>query len=320
MKRNHFGEFVLSLGALIVSGGTSAVSGQDYTSKPIRIFTSAAGGGTDFTARLVAQGLSGLGQPVIVENRGPVVSGEIVSKAPPDGYSLIVAANAFWIGSLLQNVPYDPIRDFSAISLATRSPSVLVVHPSLPVKSVKELITLAKSRPGELNSGASTIGSSNHLSAELFKSMAGVHIVHVNYKGGNLMINGLLGGEVQLLIASGSALMPYAAAGRLRALAVTSPQPSPLAPGLPTIAASGLPGYEFVSVDGLFGPSRTAPAIVNRLNQEIVRFLNTAKVKEQFFSAGSEAVGSSPEEFSTAVKGEMTRLGKLVKTLGLKTD
>jgi tripartite-type tricarboxylate transporter receptor subunit TctC len=320
MERTRFSEVAIALSVLMFGMGAGPASGQEYPNKPIRIFTSAAGGGTDFTARVVAQGLSALGQSVIVENRSPVLSGELVSKAPPDGYSLIVAANAFWIGSLLQNVPYDPLRDFSAISLATRSPSILVVHPSLPVKSVKELIALAKSRPGELNYGASTIGSSNHLSVELFKSMAGVNIVHVNYKGGNVMINGLLGGEVQLLIASGSALMPYATAGRLKALAVTSPQPSALAPGLPTIAASGLPGYEFVSVDGLFAPSKTPSAIINRLNQEVVRFLNTPKVKEQLFSAGSEAVGSSPEEFAAAVKAEMTRLGKLVKTLGLKVD
>ena len=178
---------------------------------------------------------------------------------------------------------------------------------------IKELIALAKSKPGQLNYGASTIDSSNHLSVELLKSMAGINIVHINYKGGNLMINGLLGGEVQVLIASGSTLLPYASAGRLRALAVTSAQPSALAPGLPAIASSGLPGYEFVPVDGLFGPAKAAATVIARLNQEMVRYLNSPKVKEQFFVAGSEAASSSPEEFAAVVKSEMTRLGKLVR-------
>jgi len=317
MSHNFLSKVGISVGVLIV--GMSAVAGQDYPNRTIRVFTGTAGGGNDITARLLAQGLSALGQPVIVENRAPIASGELVSKAPPDGYILMVAGNSFWIGSLFQNVPYDPLRDFTSVSLATKSPSILVVHPSLPVKSVKELIALAKARPGELNYGAGNIGSSTHLSAELFKSMAGVNIVHINYKGGSLLVNGLLAGDVQLVITSGSVL-PSVQAGRLRALAVTSPQPSALAPGLPTIAASGVPGYEFVSFDGLFAPSRTPPAIINRLSQEIARFLNTVKAKEQFLSAGSEVVGSSPEEFAGAVKAEMTRLGKLAKQLGHKID
>jgi tripartite-type tricarboxylate transporter receptor subunit TctC len=231
-----------------------------------------------------------------------------------------VASGALWIGALLQNVPYDPIRDFAPISLTTRSPNILAVHPSLPAKSVKELIALAKAKSGELVYGSAGTGSSTHLSAELFKAMAGINILHVPFKGTGPALNALLGGHVQLIFSSTNSLAPHVTSGRLRALAVTSAQPSALATGLPTVAASGLPGYEFVSVDGVFAPSKTPAAIINRLNQEVVRFFNTPTVKEQFFSTGSEAVGSTPEEFAAAVKAEMTRLGKLIKDVGIKTE
>ena len=309
---------MISLGMIFL--GTAAASGQDYPNKPIRWVTSAPGGGGDFLSRLIAQGISGsLGQPVIVDNRaGAVISGTIVSKALPDGYTLLMQSGALWIAPLLQNTPYDPVRDFSPITLAVNSPNILVVHPSLPVKSVKELIALAKARPGELNYGTGGTGSSPHLAAELFKAMAGVNIVRIAYKGGGPALNALIGGEVQMTI-DGTQLVPHIKSGRLRALAVTSLQPTALVPNLPAVAES-LPGYESVLILSIWTPAKTPVAIINRLNQEIVRFLKTAEVKEQLFKAGVEVVGSSPEELAATVKSEMAKMGKLIKDAGIKVN
>ena len=310
---------MLSLAMMILA--PSLVCGQTYPSKPVRIVTSAIGGGTDFVARIMAQGLSGLGQPVVVDNRVSIIAGELVSKAPPDGYTLLVASGALWVVSLLQKVPYDPVRDFSPISLATSSPNILLVHPSLPVKSVKELIALAKAKPGELNYASAGAGSSLHLAGELFKYMAGVNILHVPFKGSGAALNGVLGGETQLIFSSTSSAAPHVTSGRLRALGLTGAQPSPaLAPGVPTIAASGLPGYEFISVDGVLAPAKTPAAIINRLNQEIVRILALPDVKEKFLKAGADAGGSSPDEFAAAMKSDLTTLGKLIKDVGIKVE
>ena len=305
---------------LVWAQASSTVSAQSYPAKPIRIATSPIGGGTDSVARLVAQGLSTLGQPVIVDNRPAVIAGELVSKASPDGYTLLVASGALWIGALLQNVPYDPVRDFAPISMTTRSPNILVVHPSIPAKSVQELVALAKARPGELNYGSAGTGTSPHLAGELFKALSGTSILHIPFKGTAQALTALLGGQIQLIFSSTSAAAPHVTSARLRALAVTSAQPTALVPGLPTVAASGVPGYEMISVDGVFAPARTSGAIIGRLNQELVRFLNSSAMKDQFQNSGSEAEGSSPEEFAAAVKSEMSRLGKLIRDVGIKTD
>ena len=301
--------------------GTGGVFGQDYPNKPIRIFTSPVGGGSDFISRLIAQAISGpLRQPVIVDNRGGPIAAEIVSKAPPDGYSLLLNAGTWYISSLLRDTPYDPVRDFSSITITSSTSNVLVVHPSLPVKSVKELIALAKARPGELNNGSSGVGGpTSHLAGELFKSMAGVKIVHVPYKGSAASVTALLGGEVQLLFTDANPVQPHLKTGRLRALAITAAQPSVLFPGLPTIAAA-LPGYEAISLTGVFAPAKTPAAIINRLNQEIVRVLRTAEAKEQFFKTGSDVVGSSPEELAGWIKADMARWDKVIKDAGIRTD
>lgn len=302
--------------------GAATVSGQTFPTKPIRVATSAAGGGSDFMVRLVSAGVSSaIGQQVIVENRGEaVILADLGSKAPPDGYFLIMPGTSFWIGPLLQKLNYDPVSDFAPITLATRSPNLLVVHPSLPVKSVKELIALAKARPEALNYSSTGTGGAPHLAAELFNSMAGVKIVRINFKGGGPAGNALLAGEVQLSFASPTAVVPFIKSGRLRALAVSSARPSPLAPGLPTLAASGLPGYEVVTMVGLFAPAKTPAPVINRLNQEFARVLNQPDVKEKLFNAGVEAVGSSPEEWGAAVKSDMTRMGKVIKDAGIKAD
>ncbi|MBI3937846.1 MAG: tripartite tricarboxylate transporter substrate binding protein [Betaproteobacteria bacterium] len=249
-----------------------------------------------------------------------VMPGMVVSKSAPDGYNLLYNGAAHWLAPFLQRVPYDPVKDFSPITLTVSSPNVLLVNPSLPVKSVKELIALAKARPGELNYGASGTGSSIHLAAESFKAMAGVDIVHINYKGAGAVISDLIAGQVQLAFISSGTAAPHVKSGRLRALAVGSARPSAFFPGLPTVAASGLPGYESASIFGLFARAGTPATLVNRLNREIVTVLDQPSVKERFFNAGIDVVGSSPEELAATVKSQMARLGKVIKDAGIRAE
>mgnify|MGYP001573080357 CR=1 FL=1 len=226
-----------------------------------------------------------------------------------------------WRGPLLQKMPFDPVKDFSPITLTSRSPNILVVHPSLPAKSVKELIALAKARPGELNYGAGAIGASTHMASELFKLMAGVNIVHVPYKSSGQALTALLGGQLQLMFATTGGVTPHIDSGRLRALAVSTSQPSALAPGLPTIAAAGnLPGYESASTAGVFAPAGTPQTIVNQLNEEIKRVLNRPDVRERFFNQGVEVMGTSPEQTAAFVKSDMATIGKLIKDTGIRAD
>ena len=224
-------------------------SAQEYPTRAIRIVTPGVGGSADFSSRLIGQAISGpLGQQIIIHNRptGPI-PGEIVSKAAPDGYTLLLAGGSFFIGPLIQKTPYDPIMDFVAISLTATQPNVLVVHPSMPVKSVKELIVIAKARPGSMNYSMAGIGSSGHLAAELFKYLAKVDVVQVNYRGAGAALNDLLAGQVHMTFATAAPVVPLMKSARLKALAVFSAKPSVLFPGLPTVASSGLPGYETVS-------------------------------------------------------------------------
>ena len=302
---------MLSVGLMV--SGAGVVSGQNYPNKPIRIVTSEPGGGNDIVARLVAEGLTAsLGQRVIVDNRG-IIAAEIAAKATPDGYTLLIYGSNIWLMQYLRdNVPWDPLRDFAPLTVAVNLPNILVVHPSLPVKSVKELVELAKAKPGELNYAAGTIGVSPHLAAELFKALAGVNIVRVPYKGGGPALNGLIGGEVHLMFPNAGSVMPHIKSGRVRALAVSTAQPSALAPGLPTVAEA-VPGYETGAVICVFAPARTPAAIVDLLNREIVRVLNGAVVKERLFNSGSEVVANSPREFAAFIKSDMARMGKVIR-------
>jgi tripartite-type tricarboxylate transporter receptor subunit TctC len=218
---------------------------------------------------------------------------------------------------MLENVPYDPVKDFAPITLAIKTPTILVVHPSVPVKSVNDLIALAKAKPGLLNYGSAAIGSSSYLAAELFKTMAGVNIVFISYKATAAVMTDLIGGQLHMAFATAGSAMPHVKSGRLRAVAVTSAQPTALAPGLPAIAASGLPGYEVVSSQAVFAPAGTPASIINRLNSEIVRVLNGADIKEKFFNLGVETVGDSPQECAAAIKAEMAKMGKLIKKTGI---
>ena len=310
---------VASLGLLVLVA--ELAYGQTYPNKPVRIVVSAPGGGTDFVARLMAQSLSGpLDQQVTVEYRGiGFLAAEFVSKAPPDGYTLHVNGANLWIAPLMQKLTYDVVRDFSPISLLVREISVLVVHPSLPVKSVKELIALAKAKPGDLSYSSSQVGGSSRLAMEAFKSLAGINVLHIPYKGAAAATVGLLSGQVQLSINSAPPLMPHVKTGKLRALGVTSAEPSPLAPGLPTVA-SGLPGYESVSMTGMLAPAKTPAAVINRLNQEVLRVLNQPDVKEKFFNGGAETAGGLPEEFLAIIKSDIARVGKIIKDAGIKSE
>jgi tripartite-type tricarboxylate transporter receptor subunit TctC len=295
--------------------------GQEFPSKPIRILTSAPGSSTDFAARFIGQGISpGLEQNVIVENRPSNILGEIVAKAPPDGYTLLLGGGTFLMGPLLQKMPYDPVADFVAVTLAATSPNILVVHPSLPVKSARELIALAKSRPGALNFGSAASGSATHLAGALFKAMAGINIVWVPYTGAGPAVVALVGGEVQMAFNSPIEVISHIKAGKLRALAVTSAQPSALVSWLPTVAATGLPGYESVAILGIFAPVKTPEAIVNRLNQEIVRFVRSADAKKKFFDTGVETVGSSPAEFAARIKSDIAKTSKVIKDSGIRVE
>src|SRR5262245_20117456 len=303
--------------ALLCAGVASA---QDYPTKPIRMVTPGPGGGADFVGRLIGQGISGpLGQQVVVDNRpAGVIPGQIVAKARPDGYTLLVNGNSFWIAPLMQDSPFDPVRDFSPITTAVGSPNILVVHPSVAVNSVQDLIALAKARPGALNYGSSTAGGSVHLSAELFRHMAGINIVRISYKSSGATVNALLGGEVQFMFANGPPVAPHVKTGRLKALAVTTLRPSAQFPDLPTVAGSGLPGFEVTTVYGVFAPARIPATIVDRLNREIVLFLARADVKEKFLAAGAETIGSSPAELAAAMKSEMARMGKVIRADGIR--
>ena len=320
MSLLNAGARTLAVGAMLLAAVTA--SGQDYPNKPVRIIVSAPGGGSDFMARQISQGISGpLGQPVIVENRGGTyVAEEVVSKALPDGYTLLIDASGVWIEPLLHKAPYDALKDFSPISLVSRTPLLLVVNPALPVTSVGDLIAHAKSRPGSVNYAMQSVGGANHLAGELFKAMAGVNIVGVPYKSTPQALGDLITGQVHLMFANSIASMPHVKSGRLKALAVTSAQPSTAVPGVPTVAASGLPGYEIAAVFSTFAPARTPAPIVSRLHQEIVRTVNAADTKERFAVTGSDVVTSSPQELAATVKADVAKWGKLIRETGMRAE
>ncbi len=297
----------------------TALYGQDYPSKPIRIYCAGLGGGGDFVSRLIAAGISkSLGQQLIVENRN-LAGAEIVAKSPPDGYSLLVYGNTVFVQQFLQSKVHYDVKDFAPVTMVDRSPLLLVVHPSLPVRSVKDLVSLAKARPGALSYTTGTQGATSHLAGELFKSMAGVKIINIPYKSGAQEISDLMAGEVQLTFSTGAAA-PHVKAGKLRALAVTGAQPSLLYPGVPTVASSGIPGYEIESFTGLYVKAKTPEPIIKRLNQEIARFMSTPEAKERLFNAGAEAVSTTPEALWTAVESYVSKAEKLIKELGIRAD
>jgi tripartite-type tricarboxylate transporter receptor subunit TctC len=292
------------------------IAAQPFPNRPIRIVTSPPGGGGDVSARLIAQGMgTTFNHPMVVDNRpAGVVGDEIVHHAPADGYTLLHSAvtTLALIRIVQKDAPFDPFRDFTPITLVGDSPNVLVVATNLPANSVAELIALAKAKPHQLNYGSAATGSPNHLAAELFKSMAGVDIVRVSYKGVGPALNDVAGGQVQVMFANASSIGPFLKAGKLRALAVTSAYPSALAPGLPTLASSGLPGYQSTSAYGVYAPTGTPAAIVAQLSGEMIQVLNSADIKDKLLASGIEVAAGTPDMLAAATKSEMTRMGPIV--------
>jgi tripartite-type tricarboxylate transporter receptor subunit TctC len=295
---------------------------QSYPSKPVRILTSQTGGSLDFGARLIAPGLgTSLGQQVIVDNRSGNIATEVAAKAPPDGYTVLFNGAVVWITPLLRkDTSWDVSRDFLPVTLAVTSPNIIAVHPSLPARSLRELLALARARPGDINCGVGPAGTSSHLAAELFRGLAGLNIVTVPYKGAGQAMIGLLAGEVQLMFPNAASVAPYIQSGRVRALAVTSAKPSALAPGVPTAISAGLPGYEASSLNAFFAPARTPDAIVARLNQEIVRQLSQPDNREKFLAAGVEVVGSTPAQLAAEIRSEVARMDKVIKTGAIRAE
>jgi tripartite-type tricarboxylate transporter receptor subunit TctC len=305
--------------ALVIAAG--AVCAQDYPTQPIRLVGSSPGGGSDLVMRLIAPTLrAALGQPVVIDNRSSILIGDIGSKAPPDGHTVIVVGNSFIIQNLLRETAWDPVRDFLPVTLADAGPSVLIVHPSVPAKSVRDLIALAKSRPGEINYASGAPGATSQLAAELFKSMAGVKMVWVPYKDNGPGVMSVVAGQTQVMFANTPGVEELAKAGRVRVLAVTSAQPSPVFPGAPSIADAGVPGYEALTIDAVVVPARTPAAIVNRLHQEIVRALNEPATKKTLLNSGVVAVGSSPEELGAFIKSSIAKWSKVIREAGIRAN
>ncbi len=303
--------------SLVMCAAPSLIHGQSYPSRPIRLVVpSAPGGATDVMARTIAQNLgNNLGQRVVVDNQagaGGVIGFNLVSKSPSDGYTLVFGSTVtLTTYPFLRKTPFDPIRDFQPVSLVASIPNVLVVHPSVPTRSVKELIALAKAQPGKLSFASAGFGTTSHLSGEQFKYLAGIDLVHVPYKGVAPATAGLLGGEVTIAFDSPANILLYVRSGRMRALAVTSAMRSTAMPELPTMAESGVPGYEVTSRYGVLAPAGTPREIVNRLNAEIVRVLTMPDVRERLLQQRADPIGSTPEQFAAQIKGEMTNWAKV---------
>lgn len=300
---------------------------QAYPSQPIKMIVPfTAGGTTDILARTIGQKLSeAWRQPVIVENRpgaGGNIGADAVAKAKPDGYTILMGT----IGtqsinsSLYSKMPYDAANDFAPVTLVAVVPNVLVVHPSVNAKTVGELVALAKAKPGELNFASSSTGGSPHLSGEMFKQMTGANIVHVPYKGSAPALTDLLGGQVSLMFDNLPSALPHVKAGKLRALGVTSARRSPAAPDIPTIADSGVAGYEVDSWFGILVPAGTPKEIVNKLNVEVVRILNIPEVRQRLMEQGAEPVGGTPEQFAEHIRKETAKWARVVKASGAKVD
>ena len=313
----------------VSTGSAPAQTPADYPSKPVRVIVgSSPGGGADQTARLISQKLNEnlKGSAFVVENRpggGDTIATGLAAKSAPDGYTLMVAAPSFTIApALYPNFTVDPVKDFTSISLSTKAPLLLVVHPSLPVKSVKELIALAKAKPGSLDWGITT-ASNTHLSSAYFTSLAGIKVTFVPYKGSGPSVTGGVAGEVPILFVNALAVMPHVQSGRLRPLAVSTAERSSVLPQVPTIAESGVAvvaGYDVYSYYGWVAPAGTPAAILSKLNAELVRAVRSPDVAGKVRETGTEVVGSSPEQFAKLIATEVPRWHKVVKDLNIRVD
>lgn len=307
--------------------GSACAYAQQYPVKPVRIVVGfTAGGPSDIVGRIVAQQLTErLNRQVVVENRAGAtgtIGADLVAKAPPDGYSLYLASQTTHAVApyMYSKVGYDPVKDFATVVLVAQNPLLVVTHPSLGANSIKELIAIARSRPGDINFATGGSGSSPHMSMELLKNAAKINMVPIHYKGDSAAISDLLGGQVPLMSASISGLLPYVKGGRLRGIAVTGSKRSAIAPDFPTVAESGVPGFEVITWFGILATAGTPADVVNRLNTEIVASLAQPAVKEQFTKLGLEIVGNTPEQYATFLRSENVKWGNMVRALGLKAE
>lgn len=314
------------VGMVFACASHGVIAQESYPAKPIRfIVPVAAGGGTDFTARLIGQKLTeAWGQPVIVDNR-PGAAGnlgvEIATRAQPDGYTLVMPITSFPINpSLYSKLPFDTEKDLAPVVLVASAPLLLVVNPSMQANSVKELIALAKSRPGQLNYANSGNGTTAHLAGELFKRMAGVEVVSIAYKGGGPAVIDLIAGQVQIYFSTIPAAIPQVRAGKLRALAVTSDKRVAEIADIPTVSESGLPGFEVVGWFGLFAPAGTPRPVITKLNNEIVKILKLAEVRDRFSGHGLITGGGTPEQTGAFLRAEIAKWGKLIKEAGIRIE
>jgi tripartite-type tricarboxylate transporter receptor subunit TctC len=317
----------LSICAVIFAGAAVFVHAQSYPTKPIRFVVGfTAGGASDITSRIIGQKLTEhLGQPVIIDNRAGAsgtIAGGIVAKAPADGYTLLSGATSILAinPAIYAKLDYDPLRDFVPVSQTVSMPQLLVVHPSVKATTLKELIALAKAKPGELNYSSSGTGSSSHLAMELLKYMTGINVVHVPFKGSGQAMPNLLAGQVQLVFDPMPSSLPHVKSGRLRAIAISTATRSPAVPELPTVAESGVPGYESSLWYGVLLPAHTAPATVARLNQTINAILRETDVGERFAGLGADPRGGTSAEFRQYISAEVIKWGKVIKAVGIRAD
>ena len=310
--------------AALLAACTSGVAAQAYPAKPVRIVVpSSAGGGTDIVARIVAPELSKrLGQQFVIENRagaGTMIGIEVASKSPPDGYTLLMGLSTLAINSALyKKVPYDPVRDFAPITVAVSSGSIIVVHPSVPVKTVKELIAFARARPGQMNYASAGTGTYPHMTMELFLSMGKLKMVHIPYKGTGPAMIDMLAGHTAVMAGTMVTTVPQIRAGRLRGLGITTTERNNAAPEIPTVAEAGLPGFESVQWYGLLAPANTPRDIVNRLHGEMVKVLQQPEIRQRFASDGADPVGNTPDQFAAYVKSELVKWDKVARGAGIE--
>lgn len=314
------------LAACAVALLSQPAAAQTYPNKPIRVIVSApAGGVLDVTARLIAPGLSGLlGQQLVIDNRGGaggLIGAELAAKAIPDGYTLLISTpGALTILPHMRSVPYDTLRDFAPVGLISSGPFLLLSHPALPVKTLQDLLALARAQPGKLNYASSGNGVPNHLAMELLKSMTGVSITHVPYKGQAPAVTDLLAGQMNLMFNSIATMLPHVRSGRLRVLGIASSKRSPQFPDTPTIAEAGVPGFEADIWFGMLAPANTPRRIISRLNDVLVKVVRAPETRAQFEALGADPVGSSPEEFAAFIRKETEKYAKVVKLSGAKVD
>lgn len=314
-----------STAALAQSASTG--SGQAYPDKAVRMVVpfAAGAGSNDIMARLLAQKLSdNFGQQVVVDNRpgaSGIIGTDIVAKAQPDGYTVLMMSLTLTVNpSLFKKLPYNTEKDLTPVTAVASAPLMLVTHPSLPVKSVREFIAYAKANPGKLNFGSGGPGTTPHLAGEMLKTMAGIQVIHVPYKGGAPALADLVGGQIQFMCENIPGTLPFVKAGRLRALAITDTKRSPLLPEMPTLDESGLKGYEIVGWNGLFVPAGTPPVVVNKLHAAVVKALALPDVRERLATMGADGIGNTPQQFTAFIKAEIAKWAKVVKDAGIKIE